>query len=219
MKRALVLVTTIGLLAAAVVPGPAAAKKSATPTTLYFHGTSYVGETEIPDGINAIYRVMDATKPADPAPKSVELVAAGAEGNGTPNPTCAGNPLFPVWVGEVNGTIVGDIKVALDSVSLPVTKVDVRVWNIVPGLGACDSGQTEAYVDPNAEVRVDVPPGPGTIEAVLKNVKIKATGQLMIQFTPVLDGVTATRVLYDSPSVNAQIQFNCLPASGASCTP
>ena len=219
MKKSTIAVLAIALIAASLAVAPAHAKKKAVPTTLYFHGTQYVGETEIPDGINGIYRTMDATEPADPAPKSVFLAAVGAAGNGTPNPQCAGNPLFPVWVGDVNGTIVGDLKVSLDSVSLPVTKVDVRVWGFGPGLAACDSGETEGYVEPFAEARVDVPPGPGTIEAVLENVKFKTSGKLLIQFTPVLEGPTATRMLYDSTSTVSQIEFTCIPAGGAACTP
>ena len=219
MKRASLVVTLIALIATSLAIAPAHAKKKPAPVTLYFHGGQYVGEVEIPDVVNGFYRPMDTTEPSDPAPKSVSLAAAGVGGNGTPNPQCSGNPLFPVWVGDVNGTIVGDLKVSLDSISLPATKVDVRVWGVVPGLTACDSQGVEGYVDPFAETRVDVPPGAGTIEAVLKNVKTKTSGKLMIQFTPVLDGVTATRMLYDSTATISQIEFSCIPASGASCTP
>lgn len=221
MKKTLTALLISGLVAAAVVaPAPAGAKKAKpVKTTLYFHGTQHVGEVEIPDGAGGIYRQMDTTKPTDPAPKSVHLVAVGAQGNGTPNPQCAGNPLFPVWVGDVNGKIVGDIKVSLTSVSLPATKVDVRVWGLVPGPTACDSVQSEAYVEPAAEVRVDVPPGPGTLEATLKGVNFPAMGKLMVQITPILDGATATRVFYDSPLVTSQIEFSCIPAGGKSCTP
>jgi hypothetical protein len=220
MKR-LVAVLMLSALAASAFAAPAAQakKKRPAPATLYFHGTQYVGEAETPDGVSGLYRTMDATEPTDPAPKSVSLLAAGSGGSGTPNSQCAGNPLFPVWVGDVNGTIVGDLKLSLDSVSLPATKVDVRVWGFVPGVGACDSQGVEAYVEPFAETRVDVPPGPGTIEAVLENKKFKTLGKLMVQITPVLDGATATRVLYDSASAVSQIEFSCAPASGASCLP
>ena len=222
MKKLITVILTFGLVAGALAIAPAHAKKkkkAPVATTLYFHGGQYVGETEIPDGVNGLYRTMNTEEPTDPAPKSVELVAAGAAGNGTPNPTCAGNPLFPVWVGEVDGQIVGDVKVSLDAVSLPATKVDVRVWGIVPGLGACDSGATMGYVDPGGEVRVDVPPGPGTIEALIKGVNFPAEGRLMVQFTPVLEGVTASRMLYDSTTTISQIEFSCVPSSGTSCTP
>jgi hypothetical protein len=219
MKKALVTAIVLGLIASAFGISAHAKKAKPAPVTLYFHGNEYVGEVEIPDGVNGIYRQMDATESTDPAPKSVFLLAGGAAGNGTPNPTCAGNPLFPVWVGDVNGTIVGDLKVSLDAVSLPATKVDVRVWGFVPGIGACDSQGTEGYVDPMSETRVDVPPGAGTIEAVLKNTKFKAEGRLMVQFTPVLEGPTATRMLYDSSTTVSQIEFKCVPAEGSSCTP
>lgn len=220
MKKAFVTALALGLIVAAFGGFSAHAKKAKPQAvTLYFHGTQYVGETEIPDGVSGIYRTMDATEPTDPAPKSVNLLAAGSGGAGTPNSQCAGNPLFPVWVGDVNGTVVGDLKVSLDSVSLPATKVDVRVWGFVPGIGACDSQGVEGYVEPFAETRVDVPPGPGTIEAVLKNKKFKTLGKLMVQITPVLDGATATRVLYDSTTTVSQIEFKCAPATGSSCSP
>ena len=218
--RKLVAALVLSAVALSTFSAPMAhAGKKAVPTTLYFHGTQYVGETEIPDGVSGLYRTMDGNEPTDPAPKSVSLLAVGAAGSGTPNTECAGNPLFPVWVGDVNGTIVGDLKLSLDSVSLPATKVDVRVWGFVPGVGACNSQGVEGYVKPFAETRVDVPPGPGTIEAVLKNKKFKTLGKLMVQITPVLDGATATRVLYDSSTTISQIEFTCAPASGPSCLP
>ena len=217
MKKTIAVVALAALVAGAFAVTPAEAGKKPQKVTMYFHGGLPIGEPEIVDGISGLYRTMDTTKPTDPVPKSVALTAAGAGGNGTPNPTCAGNPLFPVWVGDVTGKVVGDVKVALDAASLPVTKIDVRLWGIVPGIGACDSGATEAYVDPAAEVRVDVPPGAGTIEAVFKKVNFPAEGKLMIQFTPVLDGVTYTRVLYDSTTTTSQIQFTCIPTSGKSC--
>jgi hypothetical protein len=221
MKRTIGSVLMLGLVVGALGATPAVAKKKAKPvaTTLYFHGTEPLGEMELEAGIAGSYRVMDATEPSDPAPKSMALLAVGAAGNGTPNPQCAGSPLFPLWQGDVNGTIVGNIKVSLDAVSLPATKLDVRVWGMVPPFGSCDSQGTEAYIDPDAEVRVDVPPGAGTITAVLKGVRFKTAGKLMIQFTPVLEGVTGGRVLYDSTSTISQMKFTCIPASGASCTP
>jgi hypothetical protein len=220
-RRTIGVVLLLGLFAGAFAAPSAAAKKRAKPvkTTLYFHGAEPLGEMELEAGIAGQYRVMDPTEPTEPAPKSMALLAAGAGGNGTPNPQCAGSPLFPLWQGDVNGTIVGDIKVALDVVSLPATKLDVRVWGMVPPFGSCDSQGTEAYIDPNAEVRVDVPPGAGTITAVLKGVRFKAAGKLMIQFTPILDGVTGGRVLYDSTATVSQMEFTCIPTSGASCTP
>ena len=217
-KLVAVLMLSAVAMSAFAAPAAQAKKKKPASTTLYFHGTQYVGEAEIPDGVNAIYRTMDATEPTDPAPKSVSLLAAGAAGSGTPNPTCAGNPLFPVWVGDVNGTVVGDLKVSIDAVSLP-TQVDVRVWGFVPGIGACDSQGVEGYVEPFAETRIDVPAGVGTLETVLKNKKATTLGKLMVQITPVLEGPTATRFLYDSTSAVSQIEFKCAPATGASCLP
>ncbi|MGH2807465.1 MAG: hypothetical protein ACRDKT_09325 [Actinomycetota bacterium] len=222
MRRTIGVLVMLGLVVGALGAPPAVAKrkkkKKPVPVTLYFHGTEPLGEMQLEAGLAGSYPEMNATEPADPAPKSMALVAAGAGGNGTPNPQCAGSPLFPLWQGDVSGTIVGDVKASLDVVSLPATKVDVRLWGIVPPFGACDSQGTEAYLDPAAEVRVDVPPGAGTIEAVFKNVRFVAEGKLLIQYTPILEGVTGARVLYDSTSTTSQIEFTCIPASGTSCT-
>jgi hypothetical protein len=221
MKRTIGLVLMLGLVMGALGAAPAVAKKKAKPvaTTLYFHGGEPVGEMEMEAGLAGQYRVMDATEPTDPLPKSFALAAVGAGGTGTPNPQCAGTPLFPVWQGDVNGTVVGDIKFSLDSVGGSATQLAVRVWGMVPPFGACDSTAGESYIEPEAEVLVDVPPGAGTIEGVLKGVNFKAAGKLMIQFTPILEGPTVGRVLYDSPSVTSQVEFTCIPASGKSCTP
>ena len=221
MKRTLsvVLILAVVLGAFAAVPAQAKKKKKPVPVTLYFHGANPLGEQDLEAGISGQYREMDATEPSETAPKSQFLLAAGAAGYGTPNPQCAGNPLFPVWQGDVSGTVVGNVKVSLDAISLPATKISVRLWGMVPPFGSCDSQGTEAYVPHSAEVTVDVPPGAGTIEAVFKGVNFKADGKLMIQFTPILEGATATRVLYDSTTTLSQIEFSCIPTSGKSCTP
>ena len=221
MKRSIGVILMLCLSLGALVAAPAEAKKKAKaqPVKLYFHGENFFGEQDLENGVSGIYREMDTSEPTEAAPKSHGLVAVGAGGNGTPNPQCAGNPLFPVWQGDVSGTVVGDIKVSLDAISLPATKIDVRVWGMVPPFGSCTSQGVEAYIEPAAEVRVDVPPGAGTIQAVLKGVKFQAEGKLMIQFTPVLEGATMTRVLYDSTSTISEMEFTCIPASGSSCTP
>lgn len=221
MRKLFAFALIVGLIASSLAaPALAGKKKKAKPvaSTLYFHGSQPVGEIEIPDIISGLYRTMDTSEPADPTPKSVALVAAGAGGVGTPNPNCAGSPLFPVWVGEVDGRVVGDIKIALSAVGAPAP-VDVRVWGSVPGPTACDSQGVEGYVEPDAEVRVDLPAGAGEIEAVLKGVDFTAYERLMVQFTPVLEGPTAARVLYDSSSFVSQIEFTCIPNKGAkACT-
>jgi hypothetical protein len=207
---------TLSLAALLIAPlfGSAASAKKPVKTTLYFHGPNAVGEADFPDTVSGLWRTMDATKPTDGNPKSVALVAAGAAGTGTPNPQCAGSPFFPVWVGDVTGTIKGTVKASIDVVSSPAVKLDVRLWGFVPSL-ACN----ESYADPAAEVRVDVPPGAGTLDVVFKNVNMKAIGNLMIQYTPILEGATAARFLYDSTASVSQIQFTCIPSSGSSCTP
>jgi hypothetical protein len=192
----------------------AEAKKKAKPvaTTLYFHGGTPLGELEIDQQVGGVWRKMDPIEPTDPAPKSFGLVAAGAAGTGTPNPQCAGSPFFPVWVGAVDGRIVGDLKLSLDMVSAPTGQVEVRAWGYSNSL-ACN----ETYVEPDAKVLVDLPAGQGTLVAEMKGVDFIAHGALMVQVTPLLEGPTAARVLYDSTSAISQVEFSCIPASGTSC--
>jgi hypothetical protein len=71
---------------------------------------------------------MDPKKPAGP-PKSKQITNYLVG----PNDQCAGNNLFPVWIGDVKGTVVGKMKLTFTAVSTP-GKVDVRVWPDVASL-------------------------------------------------------------------------------------
>ena len=210
MKRIVTLALVAGLVGAGLAAVPAQAKKAKpVKVTLYAHGTMPAGEAEAADGLSGIFMKMDTTEPAAGAPKSMGVTNAAA----TPNPNCAGNPLFPVWVGDVAGTIKGDIKFTFDVISSP-GQVEVRVW---PDIMA--SSCNESYPDAQGQVIVDLPPGAGKVEAVMKNVNFPATAKLMVQISPVQPGAAQARVLYDSPEFPAQLTFTCIPASGSSCTP
>ena len=211
MKRIVTLALVAGLIGTGLAAVPAQAKKKAKPVkvTLYAHGTMPVGEAEAADAISGIFMKMDTTEPAAGAPKTMGVT----NGVATPNSNCAGNPFFPVWVGEVAGTIKGDIKFTFDVVSSP-GQVEVRVW---PDISA--SSCNESYPEASGQVIVDLPPGSGTVEAVMKDVNFPAAAKLMVQISPVQPGAAQTLVLYDSAEFPAQLSFTCIPASGSSCTP
>lgn len=218
MRKALVLALTAGLVATALaVPAVAAKKPKPVKTTLYLHGEQVVGETEnfaiVAPGT---YFSMDSNEPTGPEPKSKQLLNY-VRG---PNTQCAGNDLFPVWLGDVSGTITGDIKVTFHSISSPGA-VDVQVWpDVASQLCTNDLTGAAEYPEPAGSVRVSLPPGPGTVEAVIEGVKFKAGSKLMLQLTPVVESPYFGRVLYDSTSFASSIEFNCIPAKGAkSCTP
>lgn len=211
MKKLLSLVMVLGLVTSAFIAPASAAKKKKkkktkpVATTLFFHGNAPVGE---PDGVDGAvngsgYGTMDKEEPSGGAPKSMSLVSYVAG----PNTTCAGSFLAPVWIGEVSGQIVGDVKVTFDAISTPTAKADVMLFPDQVGF-ACE-------LTPVAQVRVDLPPGPGTVEAVIEKVKIPVTSALMVQITPVIATPFYSRVLYDSASYASKVEFGCLPARGA----
>jgi hypothetical protein len=215
---------TIALAATLVVAtlvADAGAKKRARPvnTRLYLHGTNPADEIDYGPLANA-YPIMDPKKPAAGAPKSKQITNYIVG----PNDLCAGNNFFPVWIGNVKGTVVGKMKLTFTTVSTP-GKVDVRVWpDVASALCTSELAETNAYPKPAAEVTVDLPPGGGTVKAVTKKVRFRATRSLMVQITPetgptpdLLDPFVA-RVFYDSPEFASSLQFKCIPARGRSCT-
>lgn len=217
MRKPVALALTAGLIATSLAAPAFAKKAKAVPTTLYLHGNEVIGEVEnFAVTSSGTYFDMNSEEPTGAEPKSKQLTNYV----GGPNTQCAGNDLFPVWVGDLTGTVTGDIKVTFHTISSPGS-VDVRIWPDVASqlctnetLGAFD------YPEPAAEVRVDLPPGPGTVEAVIEGAKFKAGSLLMLQLTPVVESPFFGRVLYDSTSYVSKIEFNCIPAKGAtSCTP
>ena len=223
MRKPLVIALAAGLLASSLA-GPAIAgkkkKKTAAPvaTTLYLHGDQVVGELDnyflIASGT---YMSMDKEEPTGAEPKSKFFTNYGVG----PNTECAGNDFYPVWVGDLSGTVTGTVKVTFNTIATPGGVVDVRIWPDVASqlctnetLGAFD------YPEPAGEVRVNIPPGAGTVEAVIENVNFVAGSKLMLQLTPDPASPFVGRALYDSTSSVSMIEFSCIPANGASaCTP
>lgn len=216
MRKAIIIGLALALLVGVTsAPAVAKKKKKAKPvvTTLYLHGNAALGELDIPDALDGMYMVMDPAEP-EGQPKSMTMAMITAVAATSPNPQCAGSPLFPVWVGDVEGKIVGDMTFTFHTLSSP-TSVDVRVWPDVGSL-ACN----ESYPTPAAEVTVDVPPGHGEVEAVLEGVKFDAVRRIMVQITPSASPPpTLGRVFYDSPDFASSLEFKCIPAKGKSCTP
>lgn len=226
MRRSLILVLVLGLVASFMSVGAVAKKKKAkaVKTTLYFHGGSPIGESESMGAVADVPLPMSPEKPSGAEPKSKQIV----NGVVTPNGQCANNNLFTNWSGQVSGTIKGDVKVTFNAISSP-GQVVVRVWPDIMAL-MCDSATSGSsdYPDPAGETIVDLPNGTGEVTAVLKNVKAKAIGSLLVQISPVSIETPAdkdvfppsfARVLYDSPDFASRIEFTCVPARGKSCTP
>lgn len=230
MKRIAALLAVVSLFA---VVQPAQAKKKAKPvaTSLYLHGaTPIVGENDSFSLVNEAFLPMDKTEPSASAPGSrwITNYLAG------PNTQCAGNNLFPVWGGALAGTIKGDVTLTLHTIGTPGDVV-VRLWaDVGQGASLCDSSNPASpssnYLDPAGEVQVTLPPGPGTVEAVMEDVNLKAMGSIVIQISPAVavdvpdpgGSVLApmfSRILYDTTDYASVLEFDCIPASGAACTP
>lgn len=215
MRRIIALALAAGMLVAGF-GGPADAKKKkkvkAITTTLYLHGTSMFGEQ---DSFvqNTDYLPMDTTEPGAGTPKSKGILNYVVG----PNTVCAGNNLFPVWTGNVAGTIKGDMTLKFFTIGTP-GPVEIRVWPDVTST-LCDSDFGMEYVQPAGSVTVDLPPGPGEIEAVIKGVNFKAAAFLMVQISPALTaGVVlvpmVNRVEYDSADAPSALTFKCTPNPG-----
>jgi hypothetical protein len=81
----------------------------------------------------------------------------------------------------------------------------------------CDSNLSSDYVEPAGQVTVALPPGQGRVEATIKGVNFKAVGSMLVQITPVTIPPFFGRVFYDTPDMNANVSFKCIPARGKSC--
>lgn len=225
-SRKLIVSLLAGGLVAGSLVAPALAKKKAKPvtTTLYMHGSEVVGELESTPLVADNPLSMDPSEPTGAEPKSHGIF----NGVVTPNHQCAGNNLFPVFVGNVQGRIVGDLKVTLHALSTP-GKVDVRVWTDKLGLlCTSDLAGTAEYPEPVAEATLDLPAGHGVIEAVFKDLDVLATTNMMIQVSPEttpagpeeIMAPFVARILYDATDYASNVEFQCIPNKGQkSCTP
>lgn len=211
-SRTIVLMLSLCVLAVlALAPAHAARSgRKAVPTTLYFHGESPSGELDSAPGLVDLvsFMRMDTDEPTGSEPRSKGYVWS--------NYLCAGNRLHPVWVGDVTGRIVGDLKMTFTNVSAP-QEVDIRIWNDVYAQ-LCNAD----YQDPAATVTVAIPAGQSVVEVTIPNVSFITQGRLMVQISPtnvVTDVPGLGRVLYDSVDADSRIEFSCIPKKGATCTP
>ena len=213
LATAFVLTLVVGALSAPALAGKKKKKKVVppAPVTLFFHGTDTLGEVDISNNVTTgAVLPMDTTEPTGTQSKSFPILDAVA----TPNESCPGSPLFPSWSTHMSGRVTGDVKVVFNTIA-SAGAVDVELF-VDAGPLSCN----ETYIEPVAEIAVNLPPGTGTVEAVIEGVDFEVLGILTVMVNPKnLDAPAVGRVLYDSPADKARLEFMCTPASGATaCT-
>ena len=193
------------LVGGAVNASMAQAKPKPVLVTQYLHGTQDIGEVQ---GQSEGYGEMNSTPPTGTSARSYGITNYV----GGPNTECAGNSLFPVWVGAIDGTPTGDMKVDLFLQTAGSGSFEVRVFGNVE-----EQLCNEEYPGVLASETVSFTSGQDKASVVIKkfNRKGKSFGSLMIQITPVLAAPPyIARVQYDSTAANSRITFSCLPKAG-----
>ena len=192
-----------------MAPTSAAPEPEPIHIEMFAHGKAPAGEAQIHEAFSGSYMTMDRKAPTTDTPKSIAFINAGPA---SPEPRCAGSPLFPVWVGEVGGHIKGKIVFEFYVVSSPGGKARVRVW---PDMTTFGCG--EEYREPSAMTVVDLPTGSGKGSAVMKDVNFEAATSVMVQVNPSTPGASQARVLYDARSAPTSFTFDCTPLWGETC--
>ena len=205
MKRAAVLALVLVSLTGGALNASAAPKPKPVKMTYFLHGTQDIGEVDAQTGD---YPVMDAKAPTGTSPRSY-----GATNYvGGPNTECAGNKLFPVWLGAVDGAPVGDAVVDLFLETHGAGSLDVRLYADVDAQ-ACNA----EHPTPIGSQVVTLKDGQTKATVTLKNInrKAKTFGSLMLQVTPSLSAPPfIARVQYDATTTASKIAFTCLPKAG-----
>ncbi|MDX6199111.1 MAG: hypothetical protein QOJ79_2262 [Actinomycetota bacterium] len=209
MKPRTLCLVAVAVVASALTAPLAQAKPAAKPVaiTQYLHGTQQYGELQKPAG-QGDYAVMDGKAPAGTSARSSGVTNYV----GGPNTECAGNTLFPVWVGAVDGTPTGNATVDLFLQTAGSGSFEVRLFSNV-GEQLCNAD----YPGTIGSETVTFTSGQDKATVVLKNInpKHKPVGSLMLQITPVLSAPPyVARVQYDATAANSRITFSCLPKAG-----
>jgi hypothetical protein len=213
MRRSITVALVVGLLVGAfAIPAEAQRKKKKQPkpvdTVLYMDGESRFGEEEsftlVADG----FLKLVPDEPGGSDSKSKQIINYGAG----PNPKCAGNRLVPVFVGNLSGTVKGDITATFHTMASGGS-VELRIWPDV-----ADQMCNDAYPEPAAVATVALPSGQGEVEAVFEDVNFTASRVVMLQVTPVLTPPYFGRMYYGSTAAPSKLEFKCIPASGKTCT-
>ena len=187
--------------------------------TLYLHGYERFGEQELPEmpgwTMERLWKAMDAREPADDLPKSMFVTNAGRV---APNPSCSGNPYYPVWKGDVAGWLT-DIEVTLHTLASPDSKIAVSIFRDLKTADCHRQDPTGGivpyeYKPPIAVAVVDVPAGLGVTHVRFDGLPVEVYDHVILQIQIYDQGNhpdDQVRVLYDSPDYASTMTFNCRP--------
>ena len=118
--------------------------------------------------------------------------------------SCAGNSSYPVFVGDVSGRVVGDMEITFPAIGTGQT-VSIRVW---PDIN--ETRCSPDYPAPVGSVRVALPQGQGTVQAMIPDLDFDAEQKMMIQITPI-PGTSYGRVFYGTSASHVTFQVSPNP--------
>ena len=172
----------------------------AGPRTLYIDGRNRVGELD-----HAPRAALEGDfLQLNTAPGSEEKSLTFQ--NTVGNKNCAGNGLFPVLIGRVDGRVVGDLEITFPAIANGES-VEIRAWPDVTAL-RCNAD----YPQPAGKVVTVLPTGQGTVQATIPGLDFVADSTMMIQITP---GAAPTpgyaRVFYGTSA--SKVTFDLIPDS------
>jgi hypothetical protein len=204
MRRILLAITALGLVAGSLAGPAGAAKKS---TTFYLHGkTSPVTEAHLNEmWLDDALMGMDTTEPSNPAPSSI-FVTNYVNG---PNTDCDGNGLLgAVWKGDFKGKFKGTVKVTLHTIATPATKMTVSLYRDPTGTCSAEPplGDVDAP-DPVATDVIDMAPGHAETVVEFKNVKFTSLWGLALQLSIPGGSPGQVRILFDSAEFASSVQL------------
>jgi len=201
VKRVVIFCVAAGLCATGVSAQAAPKAAKPIPMTFFMHGTETFGEVESNIGTGT-FMTLDQKAPGGSQSKSKQVTNYV----GGPNTNCAGNSLFPTFIGELAGDVSGPMTITFSTYAAPGTQLNVQVFSDVEGQ-SCNADFPKVA----GAIVVDVPAGAGKTTAVIKNVKLKAKRTFMVHFAPLPTSAGQARVFYDSTTDNSSVAFSCTP--------
>ena len=173
----------------------------AGPRTLYMDGRTPVGEFDQSPRIPTAegdYLELNAS----PGSSQESMMIQNRAGNRS----CAGNALFPVFTGRLDGRVAGDMQITFPAIANGGV-VEIRVWPDLTSM-RCNAD----YPQPAGTVVTALPTGQGTVQATIPDLDFVAGSSMMMQITPADASVPGYgRALYGTSA--SKVTFDLIPDS------